>query len=146
MTTTETGFVPRRRGGFAPMGSAYADEERGVFIYRLEFEAERRRQWDAAIERMKRWSANPGELEDEDATAPSTNLLILAMRVAATMRDDWHAPPPQRVTPTNDGGIVFERWDGGVAEVLEFLPDRTVEIKSFYHDVLVRRQPVTLLF
>jgi len=115
------------------------------FIYGVATDAARRVRWNEVIALLRKWAAKPEDLEDEGVKAPTSTLILHAVSVAGAMRETKELPAPRRVTPTNEGGLLFERWDGDLAEVLEFLQDGSCEMKTFYRDRLVQRVPLHLV-
>lgn len=101
-----------------------------------------RMEWDNVIDdQLTWWGINPSQLEDDGIDAPSREIIGLACRVAYAMRDG-DTPPPLRVVPDGDGGIVFERKDGPTFQTIEIAKDGSIEMFTFENSRLVSRQRV----
>ena len=68
---------------------------------------------------------------------PSTKAISMACQVTRMLQD---RPPPLRVTPSGDGGIVFERSTGEVFETIEIQEDGSVERATFRNSRLHSRE------
>ena len=98
---------------------------------------ENRQGWQDIIDsKLIEWGRDPGQLEDEDVTPPSRAIIDRASDLAMLLRErNWH--PPNRVVPSGDGGIIFERWDGPIFEQIEISDDGAVLVASFEDSRLV---------
>lgn len=67
--------------------------------------------WEKALAQLRKWSADPSQLEDEGVIAPTRETISRAYLAAVTARDNG-VPAPLRVVPDGEGGIVFECADG----------------------------------
>lgn len=100
--------------------------------------------WQEIIdETLVEWGRHPELVEEDDLIPPSARAVQTACRVAMAYRDHVK-PPPKRVVPDGDGGIVFERWSGSVSESLEVACDGQLEYVSCHNGVVVGRRPVTV--
>jgi len=90
---------------------------------------------------LMNWLRNPSQVEDEGVDAPSGTILRLSMDLAERLRDEGVAAPDS-VVPDPNGGIVFERRDGDVSEVIHIWDDGSVEYMRFLGTHLVVRSPV----
>ena len=101
--------------------------------------------WQAVIDkRLVEWGRDPSGLEDDGITPPSPEAVYQAGQLALTWRDEGVAHP-LRVAPTGDGGIVFERWEGGLFQSIEIQANGTIELATFRNSRLLsrRRLPLT---
>lgn len=84
------------------------------------------------------WGKDPSQLEDEGIEAPSRALITFVSEYAMCLRRfGW--PPPLRVVPSGDGGIVFELKSGPYFQSIEFDEDGTIELITFKDSKLVSR-------
>ena len=93
--------------------------------------------WQRIIDAdLVEWGRDPSQLEDENITAPSRVIIARASALAIGLRDEgW--PPPNRVVPSGDGGIVLERWSGSVFESIEVRDDGAIVVSLFEDSRLV---------
>jgi hypothetical protein len=61
--------------------------------------------------------------------------------LAEKFRDEG-LPVPDRIVPDPNGGIVFERREGDVSEVIHVWDNGSVEYIRFHGTQLAERQPV----
>jgi hypothetical protein len=104
-------------------------------------EGDRQGWQDVIDEKLIDWGRNPKELEDEDLIPPTLISIQASSRLAMDLRDQG-APPPRRVVPNGDGGIVLERWVGKTAWTLEVFDDGSIEYACYDDCRLVQRQRV----
>lgn len=103
-------------------------------------ESSQRGAWQRVIDhKLIEWGGNPEKLEDEGVNPPTRETISRAIRLAEAYRDESYAPPDS-VVPDPDGGIVFERRDRDVSEVLHVWEDGTVEYQLFQGVRLVVRR------
>ncbi len=101
-------------------------------------------EWNAMIEMLRGWQANPRRAIDEDYDAPSQAAIGLALDLARASRDAG-GPSATRMSPTGDGGIAFEwRRPQGLVEI-EIETDGAAELRVFVGTRLVRRLPLSSL-
>lgn len=78
----------------------------------------------------------------EDVTSPTPTVLEGAMKIAAIL-DHQEIPPPLKILPNGEGGLVFERIDKAGKdedyEVLEIFDDLNAELRIFRNCKLVAR-------
>ena len=101
---------------------------------------EARNAWQRLIdEKLIEWGRHPEQFEDEDGyQAPAADVLAQATRLVGYCRDHG-VPPPLRMAPDGEGGIIFDWKDAdpplhliahihrdGVMEMLEFLDCKLV--------------------
>ena len=93
--------------------------------------------WQKIIDHeLIEWGRNPSLLEDEDILPPSGAIIDRAAKLAMCLRDiGW--PPPNRVIPNGDGGVVFERWAGSLFAKIDVCPDGSVVFTLFKNARLV---------
>ena len=93
--------------------------------------------WQDLIDgKLIEWGRNPDALEDDGIRPPSATIIKLACQVATILRDEeW--PPPLRVIPNGDGGIVFERREGQLFVTIEIDEDGSIEYAAFVNCRLV---------
>lgn len=94
-------------------------------------------QWQSWIDgTLREWLRDPSQIADDGVEPPTDTIIRLALDLAEQFRDGGY-PPPNRIVPDPNGGIVFERsvrgtsasyhiWDDGKVEYLEFLGTRLV--------------------
>jgi len=103
---------------------------------------ENRLVWQHIIDRqLIEWVVNPGQFEDDELEPPSREIVALASRFLLLMRDQ-RMPPPHRVVPDGEGGIVFERKEPPVFEVFEISRDGSIEYSLFVNSQLKTRESV----
>lgn len=80
------------------------------------------------------------ELED-DLQPPTRDTLVAAIQVADKMRAVG-APPPSRVLPNGEGGIIFERfvYPQQIYQAFEIFKDLTTELRTYKDSKLVESQ------
>ena len=96
--------------------------------------------WQHLIDQhLTRWEATSLAFDDEGIEPPSWEIIRLAIHLAERCRDlGWAAP--DCVVPDPNGGIVFERRENGLSEVLHVWDDGTVERQLFRGTRLVERE------
>ena len=87
------------------------------------------------------WGCDPGQFDDEGIEPPSREVVRRAICLAQEMRDQGFAPPDSIVADPS-GGLVFERRDGNVSEVVYVWDDGSVEYQRFDGTRLVERRPL----
>ena len=101
-----------------------------------------RRAWQEVIDKkLIEWGRDPSQLDDEMVIAPTRDVIRVAVELALALRDH-DCPPPGRVIPDGDGGILFERTDGVHTETLEVLDDSSIEYAAFQGSRLMARRPI----
>lgn len=85
------------------------------------------------------WLQDPSQLEDEGIEAPTEAHIKFVSEYAMCLRTRFGWPPPLRVVPSGDGGIVFELKSGPYFQSIEFDEDGTVELITFKASKLVSR-------
>jgi hypothetical protein len=99
-----------------------------------------RESWQDAIDRkLIEWGRTPSPLEDIGVDPPTKETIQRAIRLAEVFRDEG-LPGPESVVPDPNGGIVFERREGDVAEVCHLWDDGTTEYQRFEGTRLVERR------
>ena len=98
--------------------------------------------WQDVIDKnLVEWGRNPGALDDEGVVPPSRAVINRACLVAIEARDQGE-PPPNRVVPNGDGGIVFERWHDSVSQTIEIYNDGTIELAVYKDSCLLTRRHI----
>ena len=113
------------------------------FIHEMKLLQQRktRELWQRVIDKtLTSWLRNPSELEDDGIDAPSGAIIRLSLDLAESCMESGLAPP-DRIVPDPNGGIVFERREGNVSEVLHVWDDGSVEYMKFDGAQLVDRGP-----
>ena len=82
---------------------------------------------------------NSRQFEEEGIEPPSGEIVRLAINMAECFCDAG-CPPPSSVVPDANGGIVFERRENGLSEVVHVWDDETVEYQRFQGTRLVERK------
>ncbi|MBI1826615.1 MAG: hypothetical protein HY287_16555 [Planctomycetes bacterium] len=102
-----------------------------------------RERWNECIDStLIEWGRNPDQFADPDEgfRAPTTMCIQAAIRVALRLRDlKEPPPPPSRVVPDGEGGLVFERIAGDTHESLRVYADCAGELLTFKHCELKSR-------
>lgn len=105
-------------------------------------EEARRNAWQRLIdEKLLEWLRDPGHIEDDGIDAPTATIVRLSLDLAERFREEGF-PPPDTIVLDPNGGIVFERREGGVSEVLHVWDDGSAEYMRFHGTQLVERQPL----
>lgn len=95
--------------------------------------------WQRVIDAILiEWGRNPSELQEHDLIPPTRPAINRAVEIARAWRDQ-HLPPPLRVVPDGDGGIVLERWMGSKTYALEIDQRGQVEFVETLDGKVVRR-------
>lgn len=113
------------------------------FIHEMKLLQQRRIRelWQRVIDKtLTMWLRDPSELEDDGIDAPSGAIVRLSLDLAdSCMESDLAAP--DRIVPDPNGGIVFERREGNVSEVLHVWDDGSVEYMKFDGAQMIDRGP-----
>lgn len=68
--------------------------------------------WENIIDyKLVEWGRDPSILEEDDLIPPTGEAIDVSIEVAMQLLKNGN-PPPMRVVPDRDGGVVFERWSG----------------------------------
>ncbi len=103
---------------------------------------DRREAWQRLIDRkLLEWLHDPNQLEDEGIDAPTATIIRLSLDLAERFREEA-LPAPDSIVPDPNGGVVFERREDEVSEVLHIWDDGSVEYMRFRGTQLVERQPL----
>ena len=98
-----------------------------------------RQAWQHLIDyRLIDWGSNPNQLADDGVDPPSRETIDRAISLAKRFQQRGF-PPPDSVVPDANGGIVFERREQDIAEVLHIWDDGTAEYQQFHGTRLVER-------
>lgn len=98
--------------------------------------------WQQLIDcKLLEWLHNPGILEDDGVTVPTSTILRLAIDWAEKCRDEG-LPAPDSIVPDADGGIVFERHANGDSEVFYIWENGTLEYQRYHDTQLIERNSV----
>lgn len=101
-----------------------------------------RHAWQQLIDyRLIEWGSNPAQFADEGVEPPSRETITRAIKVAEQCQLKGF-PAPDRVVPDANGGIVFERREQDVTEVLHIWSDGGAEYQHFHGTRLVERTPL----
>lgn len=103
-------------------------------------EEENRAKWQAIIDyKLIEWGCSPGQLEDDGIEVPTGDNILRAIRAAEVYRDKG-VSAPDTVVPDGNGGIVLERREEDVVEVLHLWDDGNLEYRRFQGTRLVERR------
>lgn len=106
----------------------------------FERDDESREKWQNLIDqKLIEWGRDPSQFDDEGVEPPSREIIRLAIELAEHFRDDG-LTPPDSVVPDANGGIVFERRESDVSEVVHVWDDGTVDYQRFQGTRLVERR------
>lgn len=132
-TTTTSRLLDATPDRYSPLPLAWTDDENEVSEV-----------WDRVFARLSAWLQHPDELGDDESESPSRDTIEDGITIAAFMRRAG-LEPPDRVIPTAEGGIAFERRDDGFLARVELYPDGQLDVTSFDEDSrLVCRRPGTI--
>ncbi len=96
--------------------------------------------WQEVIDhRLIDWGRNPSQLDDDGIIPPSAAAIQGAIRFAEMMRDTGQ-PPPTRIVPSGEGGVVFELVRGSFFHAVEIRDDRSAEFGGFKNSRLIERR------
>lgn len=130
--------ISRREGVIAQDQPTYADP--ASVIRGEERLLASREAWQRVIDhKLIEWGSAPSQLEDEGIDPPTKNTIQRAIRLAQAYQEEGR-PAPDRVVPDPNGGIVFERQEQDVSEVLYIWEDGTTEYQRFQDARLVERR------
>ncbi|MEX0820146.1 MAG: hypothetical protein WD070_11160 [Pirellulaceae bacterium] len=105
-------------------------------------EEARREAWQRLIdEKLLEWVREPGQLKDNGIDAPTATIVRLSLYWASQFCEAGF-PAPDSIVPDPNGGIVFERREGDVSEVLHVWDDGSAEYMRFHGTQLAERQPL----
>ena len=114
----------------------------GQFERRTEVCNTHRAEWQDIIDRqLIEWGRNPDQFADDGVDTPSKETIARAINWAEGMRDADVLPPTTVVVDAN-GGVVVERREGSVAQVVHFWDDGSTEYMRFQGTKLVVRHPI----
>ena len=101
---------------------------------------EAREKWQRLIDyTLLEWLIDPSQVDDEGIEPPTYDTICQAINLAQAFRNA-DMMPPDSVVPDPNGGIVFERREQDVCEVLHVWDDGTVEYRVFQGARLAARQ------
>jgi hypothetical protein len=79
----------------------------------------RRDAWEEVVDRrLVEWGRDPSLLEEDDLIPPTREAVQSAVKIVRILQQRY-LPPPRRVVPDGDGGIVMERWSDHASESIE---------------------------
>ncbi len=95
--------------------------------------------WQEIIDHILiEWALNPAQLADDGIEPPTRETVAMAIQEAQIFKQRELAPPT-RVVPDAEGGIVFEREERDVLEMIRISPDRKFEYGLFRNGSLIQR-------
>ncbi|HEY3244023.1 MAG TPA: hypothetical protein VGM03_11810 [Phycisphaerae bacterium] len=101
-----------------------------------------RHAWQEFIDhRLVDWGRDPLQLGDSELVPPTPTAIRRAISFALTLREG-DLPPPKRIVPDGDGGIVIERWHGPVTVSIEISPDGLAEFVECREGRVVSRATI----
>ena len=84
------------------------------------------------------WGARGLPDMEDDLRPPTRDVISGAIELAEEMAKAGN-PPPSRVIPNGEGGLIFERYSyPNVYQALEILEDLTMELRTYQDSKLVR--------
>ena len=100
------------------------------------------RAWQHLIDyQLIEWGKNPDQFDDEGVEPLSPETILRAIKIAERFQSRGF-PPPDSVVPDANGGIVFERRERDILEVLHIWGDGTSEYQQFQGMRMVERSPL----
>ena len=97
--------------------------------------------WQEVIDqKLVDWGRNPDQLAEDNLIPPTRTAVTTAVRIALQMRDK-DLPPPIRIVPDGDGGIVLERWCDDLSEAIEIERSGSAEYVQSHAHRVVHRAP-----
>lgn len=100
----------------------------------------RREAWQRLIDaKLAVWLRDPNKVEDEGIDAPTATIVTVSLNLAERFMAAGF-PPPDGIVPDPNGGIVFERREDHVSEVLHVWDDGSVEYMRYHGTRLAERQ------
>ena len=98
--------------------------------------------WHQLIDyRLIEWGCNSDPWNDEGVDPPSPETITRAIELAQRLQAKG-LPAPDSVVPDANGGIVFERREQGISEVVHIWSDGSTEYQQFDGTRLVERTPL----
>ena len=98
-----------------------------------------RAKWQTLIDqKLMEWLRDPSQLEDDGVDAPDGAIIRLSIDLAEQYRDDGR-PAFDSIVPDPNGGIVFERRENDITEVIHVWGDGTIERQLFDGSQLIER-------
>lgn len=102
-------------------------------------ETTNRARWQAIIDdKLVEWGRDLAALSESDLIPPTPLAIQAAIAVAMQFRDA-DEPPPARVAPDGDGGVVLERWTGSCAESIEVNRVGRIELVVLFNQRVIQR-------
>jgi hypothetical protein len=95
--------------------------------------------WDQVIDKLLGWWREPELLADEDMDAPTMKAIDMAIQTALSFRDNGQ-PRLNRLVPSVDGGIVFERDEPLGLVRMAILNNGEVELDHFSDGKLLKSE------
>jgi len=98
--------------------------------------------WDRLIDdQLIEWGSDTDRFEDEGIDSPTPETIQRAIMAATKFRDAGYVAPDS-VVPDASGGIVFERRENDVSEVIHVWDDGAIEYQRFNGTQLIHRRPL----
>jgi hypothetical protein len=104
-----------------------------------------REAWRQMLEKvsMMRFVRYP-DLEAEGLQPPTKTAIVRSLAVIQALANLGTLPPPMRVLPSGEGGIVFERWDDKEnVERIEILSTGEAELSLFSGAKRIKHYPIS---
>lgn len=98
--------------------------------------------WQQLIDyRLIEWGRDSARFDDEGVDPPSRETITRAINLVKKFQAQG-LPAPDSVVPDANGGIVFERREQGITEVLHVWSDGSAEYQQFQGTRMVERTPL----
>jgi len=113
-----------------------------ALVYQRSLAEQNSSSWQKVIdEELLNWCVQGLPDLEEDLQPPTHDALAAAILVADKMRTVG-APPPSRVVPNGEGGIIFERfvYPQQIYQAFEIFKDLTTELRTYKDSKLVDPQ------
>lgn len=126
--------------GWQSFHGSGAAEARSLFLPDCHLEAG----WARTVGRVSEWQAHPESVADEEFGGPSNRALEYAISFARNTAFTGAFPQaPTSVTPSSEGGVVFEWRTGGLVTIIEITASGEPEIASYSGARLLRHGILT---
>ena len=113
-----------------------------ALVYQRSLATQNSSGWQKVIdEELLNWCVQGLPDLEDDLQPPTRDVLVAAIEVAEKMRS-LGAPPPSRLVPNGEGGVIFERYvyPQQIYQAFEIFKDLTTELRTYKDSKLVDPQ------